>query len=86
MASVSLLIKPAAGGIVHEGAGLHSGPAMGQEITQHQQEGFGGWGWLFPCAQMRFCKICHCMNAARVKGRLCLLGVCSEHRRVHLSD
>lgn len=44
MASASLLIKPAAGGIVHEGAGLHSGPAMGQEITQHQQEGFGGGG------------------------------------------
>lgn len=36
VASTSLLIKPAAGGIAHEGTVLHSGPVMGQEITQHQ--------------------------------------------------
>lgn len=48
------------------------------------------WGW-FPCTHMGFCKICHCRNATHIRvwqqrEGFCLLLVCSEDQRSHLSD
>lgn len=48
-------------------------------------------GIWFPFAHMGFCEICslhehHSLKGLAAKGGLCLLVVCSEHQRIHLSD